>query len=188
MSTRAWFVVTPLHTSCLALPIDLPSRLKRVTARPSISPDYAPQPVLLVSASDSSVEPAEILKQIQRFHKEDDVFDEAFVSDTLLVADDFPMTDQMMLLRTELADEIVLDGKRWHLNSVYGVDTSISDADIPSGPYFLSGDRVFQAWKIYTDVFSCFEITVLPTKLPYRWVNWPKQAGEAPTERVLTRN
>ncbi|GAB1319268.1 hypothetical protein MFIFM68171_09478 [Madurella fahalii] len=143
----------------------------QVTTRPSTSPGYSPQPAFLVSASDSSIEPAEILKQIQRFYKEDDVFDEAFVSDILLVADDFPMADQMMLLRTELADEIVLDGKHWHLNYVYSVDTAVSDANIPSGPYFLSGDRVFQAWKIYTDVFSCFETTVLPTQWPYRFKN-----------------
>ncbi|KAK0730142.1 amidase signature domain-containing protein [Lasiosphaeris hirsuta] len=154
---------------------------------------HHPKPVLLFSSEDCKLEPAAILRQVQQFHEEDDVFDEAFVSDTLLVtdqsrekdgvideifasdtllvADESHLAERAMLLRTELADEMVLGGKKWHLDSVYYVDTSraVSRGGVASGPYFLKGDVVFHAWKIYTDIFSCFGTTVLPTWKPYRF-------------------
>ncbi len=129
--------------------------------------DCSPRPVLLISASDTILEPGEILNQIQRFPKADDVFDDGFISDVLLIADDSAGNEQRLLLLAELARNPVLNGKHWHLNSVYGLEPSTSRATIPSGPYFLGGNAVFQAWKLYTDEFSCFQTTVLPTEIPY---------------------
>ncbi|KAH6640321.1 amidase signature domain-containing protein [Chaetomium tenue] len=139
--------------------------------RPANAQKRPPQPVFLISASDCSLEPDEVLERIRRIHEEDDVCNEAFLSDTLLVADGCSSSEQIMLLRTELADEVVLGQKPWHLNFVYSVDTPTSESNIPSGPYFLSGEGVFHAWKIHTDASSCFETTVLPTKHRYRFKN-----------------
>ncbi len=141
--------------------------LQRVALPDDHVVDCSPRPVLLISASDTILEPDEILNQIQRFPKADDVFEDGFISDVLLIADDFAGNDQRLLLLTELAESPVLNGKHWHLNSVYGLETSTSRATIPSGPYFLGGKAVFQAWKLYTDELSCFQTTVLPTEIPY---------------------
>jgi hypothetical protein len=71
----------------------------------------------------------------------------------------------------------VLNGKLWHLKFVYGVDTLALQIDIPIKPYFLAGNMAFHAWKIYTDSFSCFQATVLPTERRYRWVKQPTGVG-----------
>jgi hypothetical protein len=52
-----------------------------------------------------------VLEQIWRIHREDDVCNEAFLSDALLVADRSAFPDRVMRLCTELADEVVLNGK-----------------------------------------------------------------------------
>jgi len=125
---------------------------------------------LLLSRQDCALDdPSAIIDQIRRLYEKDDVFDEAFLSDTLLVADVSPSARHAMLLRTELADEIVLDEKHWDLNYVDNVDIlGVQDA-VCSGPYFLSGAVIFKPFKLYTDEFACFQTTVLPTRLPYRF-------------------
>jgi hypothetical protein len=125
---------------------------------------------LLLSSQDCPLDnPSAIIEKIRALFSIDDVFDEEFVSDTLLVADVSPSARQAMVLSTELPDEIVLHEKHWNLKFVENVDIFGAQDIVWSGPHFLSGAVVFKPFKLYTDEFACFQTTVLPTRLPYRF-------------------
>ncbi|KAK0611225.1 amidase signature domain-containing protein [Immersiella caudata] len=139
------------------------------TSVPSGGP---PRPVLLLSSQDCPLDnPSAIIKKIRELYENDDVFDEAFVSETLLIGDVSPSERQRMVLSTELPDEIVLNEKHWDLKFVENVDIFGLKEPVWSGPYFLSGAVVFKPFRLYTDEFACFQTTVLPTRLPYRFKN-----------------
>ncbi|KAH8203220.1 hypothetical protein TruAng_002625 [Truncatella angustata] len=128
-----------------------------------------PQPVVLVSTSDTRLESEEVLERIRRFKEEDDVFNDGFLSDILLIAGNHSSNHTRLL--TGLLGDVFVNGKQWHLGAVYSLATSDSHTNVPSGPYFVCGNEVFQAWKLYVDESSCFQTTVLPTGSPYRFKN-----------------
>ncbi|KAI1841736.1 hypothetical protein JX266_012104 [Neoarthrinium moseri] len=128
-----------------------------------------PQPVVLISASDTRLEYEVVTERIQRFKEEDDVFNEGFLTDILLVARN--CASNFEGLHIGLPGDANINGRRWHVGTVCNVITSASQAYVPSGPYFLCGNEVFQAWKLYVDRSSCFQTTVLPTQYPYRFKN-----------------
>lgn len=37
--------------------------------------------------------------------------------------------------------------------------------DLPSGPYFLHGPNLYQAWRLYDDVLDAFTFGVIPTSI-----------------------
>ncbi|KAK4443299.1 amidase 1 [Podospora aff. communis PSN243] len=141
-------------------------------AATSVPRGGSPRPVLLLSSQDCPLDnPTAIIEKIRTLYDNDDVFEEEFVSDTLLIADVSPSARQAMVLSTELPDEIVLHGKHWDLKFVENVDIFGAQDIVWSGPYFLSSPVVFKAFKLYTDEFACFQTTILPTRLPYRFEN-----------------
>lgn len=50
----------------------------------------------------------------------------------------------------------------YHLDQI----TALEDmAELPSGPYFLHGPNLHQAWRMYDDEFGAFTIGVIPDSL-----------------------
>lgn len=37
--------------------------------------------------------------------------------------------------------------------------------DLPSGPYFLHGPNLYQAWRLYDDVLDAFTFGVIPNSI-----------------------
>ncbi|KAF5023188.1 hypothetical protein F66182_4742 [Fusarium sp. NRRL 66182] len=52
--------------------------------------------------------------------------------------------------------------KVYHVNRIRPLD---SFADLPSGPYFLHGPNLHQAWRLYDDEFGAFTFGVVPDDL-----------------------
>ncbi|KAK5652362.1 hypothetical protein OQA88_10554 [Cercophora sp. LCS_1] len=127
--------------------------------KPHPVPSDRAQPVILLSKDDCSLEPVGIPALIRDWYDQDDVFDEAFLSDTLLILDDSHSGDVAMVLRTELAGDS--HGVSWPLKNVYHVTAPMQQKKVPSGPYVLKNGLVYGAWKVYTDESACFQTTVL---------------------------
>jgi hypothetical protein len=47
----------------------------------------------------------------------------------------------------------------YHLNDVHSLDEF---QNLPSGPYFLHGPNLHQAWKLYDDTSEAFRVGVIP--------------------------
>lgn len=123
----------------------------------------SPQPVLLLSLKSTSISKDEIIRQIQGFSKVDDVFNSSFLTNTLLIYS--PRGSSFVkkgALRSKLNRSQPVLGKPWELNVILPVMSMKAGQDVPSGPYFLYGSDIYQAWKLCPDQFSCFQTTVLP--------------------------
>ncbi|KAJ2987713.1 hypothetical protein NUW58_g4354 [Xylaria curta] len=127
------------------------------------------RPALLFSETDTRLVSDQILVQVARFQELDDVFDSNFLSNVLIIHGRSPEGSNK--LRQRLAKTQPLQGKSWLLDTIYTTQGALTGSHIPSGPYFLCGQDIFQAWKIYVDSFSSFQTTVLPAPgSPYQYV------------------
>ncbi|KAK3946260.1 amidase 1 [Diplogelasinospora grovesii] len=123
-------------------------------------PPVHSQPVLLFSTSDTAIDSKSIIGEIRRFKDIDDVFNEDFLSEVLLIHEGSSRSKTTLkALRKHLNGTRPLLNKQWRLKSVY---KTTSSGIVPSGPYFLRDGKIFQVRKIHIDVFSSFQVTVLP--------------------------
>ncbi|GAP85663.2 putative amidase 1 [Rosellinia necatrix] len=134
------------------------------------SPPDCIRPALLFSETDINLVSDQILLQVARFQGLDDVFDSNFLSNVLIIHGTSPEGPNK--LRRGLAGTQPLQGKPWLLDTIYTTQDALLGSHIPSGPYFLCGHDIFQAWKIYVDHFSSFQTAVLPVHgSPYHFRN-----------------
>ncbi|KAI1151518.1 amidase signature enzyme [Nemania diffusa] len=132
------------------------------------SPPDIIRPALLLSETDTSLVSDKILLQVARFQELDDVFDSSFLSDVLIIHGRSP--EGLNKLRRRLAGTQPFQRKSWLLETIYTTQGALIGSHIPSGPYFLCGHDIFQAWKIYVDLFSSFQTAVLPVpESPYHF-------------------
>ncbi|KAI1122276.1 amidase signature domain-containing protein [Nemania abortiva] len=124
------------------------------------SPPDIIRPALLFSETDTSLVSDQILLQVARFQELDDVFDSNFLSNVLIIHGRSP--EGSSKLRRGLAGSQPLQDKSWPLDTIYTTQGALIGSHVPSGPYFLCGHVIFQAWKIYVDYFSSFQTAVLP--------------------------
>lgn len=129
-----------------------------------------PQPVLLLSGADANGNTDDIVRQIQRFSMVDDVFSDAFISNILLIYPSQGSCLKKGALKSRLDGTQLITGKSWELQTIFTATSLAPDDKFQSGPYFLFGSNVFQAWKLYVDRFSCFQTTVLPAGSQYEYV------------------
>jgi hypothetical protein len=127
--------------------------------------------VLLFSSSDTVLQPGPILEQIKRFNDIGDVLSEDFFTNVMLLHEGGDSPVRRKALIDGLNATFPVGGKRWELDTVYRTTGVLPAAKVPSGPYFVCGGEVFQAWRIYVDEFSCFQTTVLPTRDRYQFRN-----------------
>lgn len=53
-----------------------------------------------------------------------------------------------------------------HLEAEDRADADTSGfGDLPSGPYFLHGPNLYQAWRLYDDVLDAFTFGVVPNSI-----------------------
>lgn len=101
----------------------------------------------------SSAYQSDVLEAVSQFSQADDVFCSLFLTDTVgvLVTPKHALTRELQDLETKVG--------KWTVKSVYAV-TGLQGgkASIPPGPYFLRGNVIHQAWKLYPDTLDAFSV------------------------------
>ena len=123
------------------------------------------RPVVLINEKLQANTVPDVTKQIERFGQIDDVYSGEFGSTLVLQADP---TDALTNLMTQLNSSGLF-------SSVYRADHKLSTSVLPSGPYFLRGQAIHQAWRLYPDELDSFIFSVIPTDV------------QAPAEYALAR-
>ena len=114
----------------------------------TINPD-AIVPVTLLTTS-------EIFSDVDALLKLYDTYDDVFVPEfgaILVEKSDGHSAEASYLNKTDLAQD------------VYSLSNAMSAEDIsnlPSGPYFLHGPNLHQAWRLYGDNLDAFTFGVIP--------------------------
>lgn len=151
-------------------------------------------PVVVVASPDGEVSRYRLEKAVAEFETKDDVFSSDFLGDTIVVvseAKETPETpdiavwtvDSMVLLPDTLAsdtksipgtadspplrkDEYLISrvpSSGWGGKRIFS--TSITANVLPPGPYFLAGDALHQAWRMYPDELDVFATTFVAQNL-----------------------
>ena len=114
------------------------------------------QPVTIISLGRAIVQFGEVSKLIKKFIEEDDVWSPSFLS-TVIVK---------ILPGSRSYRRVCQSGREdlaCNIESEILFDTaSVNEASLPSGPYFVYCDRVYEAWRLYQDRLDCFEISLAP--------------------------
>ncbi|KAB8339253.1 hypothetical protein FH972_022187 [Carpinus fangiana] len=114
-----------------------------------------PTPVVVISPQDCD-ESLEALPQLLNHFKDvDDVFNDAFSSSLV-------MQKVVGSYQTPSAESFhVLSA----IQSLYESEVNSSKLLLPSGPYFVLGQNIHQAWRLYEDELDAFVIPIVPQKL-----------------------
>lgn len=96
-----------------------------------------------------------IVDEIKRFLARDDVYSEDFASTIVIhmpagVALDSPIN---------LSSSQQYNLKNAHLDYSLALP---NENLLPSGPYFIHNDGIYEAWRLYPDDLDAFEIAVVP--------------------------
>lgn len=114
------------------------------------------RPALLLSSTDGKIDAANVGRVVQQFETIDDVYTTDF-HDSLLVQ--VPHGVELNL------EDFAIDLGRSTNLKFRKVLRSKVDSErnlLPSGPYFLQGQNMHQAWKLYDDSLGAFVQTVVP--------------------------
>jgi hypothetical protein len=109
------------------------------------------QPVLLINEKLRANTVPEVVKQIERFGQIDDVYSGQF-SNTLVLQTN--PTNAFTSLMTQL-------NSSGQFSSVYRANAESWTSVLPPGPYFLQGQSIHQAWRLYPDELD-FSFSVIP--------------------------
>lgn len=96
----------------------------------------------LISSADGTLKSNDITDVTKDWHKSDDVWSEAFA--------------ELAVLQTPFGVEPNANRGIIHIQAKEGKEM------LPSGPYFLHGSNVHQAWRLYPDEFDAFIAPVVP--------------------------
>ena len=118
--------------------------------------DSITRPALLLSSANGKLDAARLGRDIQQFTIIDDVYTTDF-HDSLVVQ----VPHGVELNLEEFTNELCLSTKlefRRVLDSKVDSERNL----LSSGPYFLQGQNLHQAWKLYDDSLGAFIQTVVP--------------------------
>lgn len=97
----------------------------------------------MVSSRSSNITADELLKVVNEFPKRDDVYSTDFLA--CLVIQTPP---GVKLQSTSL--------------QVHHAEAESEEALLPSGPYFIYENGIYEVWRLYPDDLDTFEITIVP--------------------------
>lgn len=101
---------------------------------------------------DSPISLDFIKSTLSHFEAEDDVFNEHFTIGGFLIIQHSSERQPSLVLPDDVADYLIS-------RSLLILTLDIS---LPEGPYFILGQRLHQAWRLYLDSLSAFATAVLP--------------------------
>lgn len=126
-------------------------------------------PVLVLSEQELDGGPEKLWKTLQYFVDNDDVCSKEFTS--------------ILVVKPSQREDGSVDSSpkafRGSFSAVYHLRTSSiakkSEIDLPSGPYFLSGQNLHQAWRFYPDYLDAFTFGLISENFnePYRCFHAP---------------
>jgi hypothetical protein len=153
-------------------------------------------PVLLLSESEISGGPVELRKTLDRYINEDDVCTEEFTGIIVVkpTAEDGGGSSLASAPRTEHSFSPSFSAI-YHLAND-GHESSplhrLGAKELPSGPYFLSGRNLHQAWRLYPDDLHAFVFGMIPNDVnnptEYSPVTALTQDGLSPGVPVPSRH
>lgn len=109
-------------------------------------------PVVVINTIAALTSATEILDTINRFAVVDDVFSKSFAA-TLVLQSDFASN------HVDLLTQVNSSGA---FSTVYWSHPKSDREVLPSGPYFLRGGDIHQAWRLYEDELDSFIFSVIP--------------------------
>jgi hypothetical protein len=114
------------------------------------------KPVILISFKDGMVDNHRIVDTVEQFKITDDVFSSDFLTDTVIVQSSAEIS-------VEWKDSTALETsyRSWLIKSLLTLRPAADEKWLPSGPYFLFGKNLHQAWRLYPDNLDCFATTVV---------------------------
>ncbi|KAI9670069.1 MAG: hypothetical protein M1817_004549, partial [Caeruleum heppii] len=115
-------------------------------------PPIAVTPSIVVTLPTNDTSAKDLLSIVDTFSKIDDVYSHAFNKSLILQKDVKHSADG--LVKTLLSQGLV--------EAVHFAAASKSQDFLPSGPYFLYGQQIHQAWRLYPDELDAFVIPVVP--------------------------
>lgn len=118
-------------------------------------------PVVVLSEEEVNAGPEELGRTLQHLVDNDDVCTDEFTG-IIVVKPSGPGLE----LREVCANASAVQASLGCPSTVYhltnGLDTSEERDLLPSGPYFLSGQNLHQAWRLYPDDLDAFTFGLLP--------------------------
>lgn len=114
----------------------------------------------------SEITSTNVLQKISEFAASDDVFSPAFVSQFLIVQTLKDQNLNLTALGNSLQGSKPLQNKVWKIRRVYHIKAYSHKELLPSGPYFLCGSTLREAWRLYPDTQQSFQVAVVPNDSP----------------------
>ena len=122
-----------------------------------IAPEDSIEATVVVSSSSNDFSVDDILSKINEFAENDDVYCEEFGKSLV-----FQTTSENRRRSISILQKL-RSLSRFRKVLVLGA-TSPADL-LPSGPYFIQGKNIHQAWRLYPDELDAFVTTVVPTQI-----------------------
>jgi hypothetical protein len=126
-------------------------------AQPDLESNSNAEPVALFSSSDAPFNTINDLTCVfDRFAQLDDVFCPDFANAVIVqTPSGVPSIVDRLILQADSTS-------RFPIARIYSLEAKSINDLLPSGPYFLVGCDIHQAWRVYPDVLDAFITTVIP--------------------------
>jgi hypothetical protein len=128
-------------------------------------------PVLVLSEWELSGSPADLAKTLQYYVDSDDVCGPDFTSILVMKPSDSGSNKSTTSFETSFTFV-------YHLRA--NLAATGNTRELPSGPYFLSGQNLHQAWRLFPDDLDAFTVGMIPENVeePKRYIMY-QQSGIA---------
>lgn len=108
-------------------------------------------------AQDSFGSAVDVVKKVEALMESDDVLCEDFLSETIVLPDKASGNSFSSNVKTRLQTS----AGTWKIKNVLPLSESCN-IRLPSGPYFILGFTLHQAWLLYDDYLDTFITTIVP--------------------------
>jgi len=113
------------------------------------------KPIVLITERDIHKTNGSLAKLLEEFKREDDVF-----------TDEFEENLEHLIIRqpTDDSSDQPKEPSTYSVGETYQhlAVSELKSSDLPHGPYFLCGNAIHQAWRLYADNLDSFISTVIP--------------------------
>ena len=118
-------------------------------------------PVVVLSEDEVNAGPEELGRTLEYLVDNDDVCTDDFTG-IIVVKPSGPGSEPREACTSASDTQPSLDCPFTVYHMATGLDTSKEKNLLPSGPYFLSGQNLHQAWRLYPDDLDAFTFGLLP--------------------------
>ena len=114
-------------------------------------------PAVVISDVSGNDAVQEIDKRLSAFEKIDDVYQRPFGSNLILMFKSEPVSSSIISQLRQNSSS--------RFSTISQASISAPQNSLPSGPYFLYGSNIHQAWRLYADNLDSFVFAVIPEDL-----------------------